>query len=231
MKLLEGHHIENKGLTVEEFNKFCDECIKQGYGKGESDSPGYLNLNISYLGIFEGCVFFSNAEIFDNPELLLKYSDVFPEENQKESEVANNMSVNLTNTVKIKEEISKIHQCISQINESKENIQKLVGDLSEELGVKLKIVDAMLDEDVLDLSKLNSKIPEGVDVNDPKTWEEHDVIRCVSTESMYVTIGKLYEFDIWSSTRGVGVVEDDEGDPLSPVDTVFEFVSRPNSKL
>lgn len=112
---------------------------------------------------------------------------------------------------------------------------ELIDKLSAEIGVKLRIVEAMADEEVVDTSKLNADIPDGVDVNDPETWQEGDVIVCFNdkyhsgAKSSYFTQGKEYEFNrIDDHDNSVEVKKDDTGNCYGYPAFKFRFVHRPS---
>lgn len=74
------------------------------------------------------------------------------------------------------------------------------------------------------------KIPEGVDVNSPTTWQQGDIIECVDdTRSEWVTEGKFYTCSKHHVGCTVAIEKDDYGYPSTPC-ALFKFVYRPIKK-
>lgn len=71
-------------------------------------------------------------------------------------------------------------------------------------------------------------IPEGVDVDDPKTWKKGDVIECVDAIDDFITDGNQYVFSGLDGGDDVKVAVDDDGDEDQGAYSKFRFVRRPS---
>lgn len=75
-------------------------------------------------------------------------------------------------------------------------------------------------------------IPEDVDVDDPKTWKEWDVVECIDNGMCRVfSAGREYLFNGFDSRGDCGVVSNDEGNECWPAKCLgvrFRFVRRPS---
>ena len=65
------------------------------------------------------------------------------------------------------------------------------------------------------------------DMNDPASWREGDLVRCVEGYGNQFEAGRIYKLRADCSESWVSVEEDDEGDPNGLHASHFEFHSRP----
>lgn len=117
---------------------------------------------------------------------------------------------------------AKAQKATEKLEQSESEVQRLIAELEtdvESIGVSCKITEVTEPE-----------IPDGVDIDDPKTWKSGDIIECVSIysdeEKDWFVVGNEYVY-VYDGTCHC-VTDDEEGDECAFEQTAkFRFVRRP----
>jgi len=117
---------------------------------------------------------------------------------------------------------AKLQKAADKLEQAEKEVHRLIAELENEVesigGISCKIAEMTKPD-----------IPEGVDVDDPTTWQKGDIVCCVSSgDSQLVKTGNKYAFSDYGFLGMVLVVDDNDGAPCWIGGTAkFRFVRRP----
>lgn len=196
----------------------------------------------------DGQEFCRNAGIFDwthtdNPGDIIAYRLHKPEQQPKpEQQLPPTEQLRIA-IVKRDKQAEKAKHHADKLDQRNAEVQRLIGELEREIEeatglvciLRQKEVGGIPDSSIPVGVDVHSDIPEGVDVDDPKTWQAGDVIELVHENhchwtQKHLTVGNEYVINIIDD-YGDGYprvnVTDDESDLLWSWGK-FRFVRRPN---
>lgn len=124
--------------------------------------------------------------------------------------------------------LEKLHYAVAKRDKQRYKAEKATANLSK-CEAEVERLTALLSGTLRNVDE--SDIPDGVDVDDPKTWRIGDVIECVYSASSYVTEGFKYVFDGFDEAGDVRLLQDDDDDNFAPAkaEVAYRFHHRPKS--
>lgn len=204
--------------SIEEMNAFIDMCKRAGYIGILETSIRQIGVNYSgdnrlqWMPISDSC-FYSN-----NGMTKINWKP-HPEEEPKD------LKAQLARAIANRDKrYKKARKATEKLKESEQEVERIIKEIEQEvesignLSCHIKEID------------YNEGIPEGVDVDDPSTWQDGDIVECVeityNPDEKWFTVGKQYEY---KSCGGIPyIAEDNEGDWSCIEEAAkFRFVSRP----
>lgn len=200
--------------SIEEMNAFIDMCERAGY-VNTLTAKSIRQIGVNYSGDnrlqwmpISDSWFYSN-----NGMTKINWK---PQEKQEPKDLKSQLA---QANAKRDKRYKKARKATEKLKESEQEVERIIKEIEQEvesignLSCHIKEID------------YNEGIPDGVDVDDPTTWQEGDIVECVSWEGVFFTEGKEYEIIKSENGRPEAL---DNNDFYTFVDCgVFRFIKRP----
>lgn len=202
-------------VNAEHSADFQEMCFSVGVGWPDKKVMHTGSRFLSALNYGNGIELAHTTGSFDHHKLI-KW---LPESERPSSDLKSKLAEAIAKRDKRK---AKLQKAADKLEQAEKEVQRLIAELENEFesigGISCKIAEMTKPD-----------IPEGVDVDDPTTWQKGDIVCCVSSGgSQLVKTGNKYAFSDYGFLGMVLIVDDNDGAPYWIDSTAkFRFVRRP----